>query len=81
MLKGRAFAGTSARARADGALTATVIEKRQDRHVTTTTATIDLPTTTRTPGWAGAFAGLIGAAVALGVSELIAGLLSPRGRR
>ena len=45
--------------------------------MTTTTATIDLPTTTRTPGWAGAFAGLIGAAVALGVSELIAGLLSP----
>ena len=47
--------------------------------MTTTTATIEAPTTTtiRTPGWAGAFAGLIGAAVALGVSELIAGVLSP----
>ena len=45
--------------------------------MTTTTATIAAPVTTRTPGWAGAFAGLIGAAVALGVSELIAGVLSP----
>jgi DMSO/TMAO reductase YedYZ molybdopterin-dependent catalytic subunit len=45
--------------------------------MTTTTATIGAPVTTRTPGWAGAFAGLIGAAVALGVSELIAGVLSP----
>jgi DMSO/TMAO reductase YedYZ molybdopterin-dependent catalytic subunit len=45
--------------------------------MTTATATIEAPVTTRTPGWAGAFAGLIGAAVALGVSELIAGVLSP----
>ena len=45
--------------------------------MTTTTATIEASVTTRTPGWAGAFAGLIGAAVALGVSELISGVLSP----
>ena len=45
--------------------------------MTSTTATIAAPVTARTPGWAGAFAGLIGAAVALGVSELIAGVLSP----
>jgi DMSO/TMAO reductase YedYZ molybdopterin-dependent catalytic subunit len=45
--------------------------------MTTTTATIAAPVATRTSGWAGAFAGLIGAAVALGVSELIAGVLSP----
>ena len=45
--------------------------------MTTTTATIEAPATTRTPGWVGAFAGLIGAAVALGVSELISGVLSP----
>ncbi len=45
--------------------------------MTTTTATIGAPAATRTPGWVGAFAGLIGAAVALGVSELISGVLSP----
>ena len=45
--------------------------------MTTSAATIDIRETTRTPGWAGAFAGLIGAAVALGVSELIAGILAP----
>jgi len=45
--------------------------------MTTSAATIDMRETTRTPGWAGAFAGLIGAAVALGVSELIAGILAP----
>jgi DMSO/TMAO reductase YedYZ molybdopterin-dependent catalytic subunit len=45
--------------------------------VTTSAATIEIRETTRTPGWAGAFAGLIGAAVALGVSELIAGVLAP----
>jgi len=45
--------------------------------MTTTAATIEMRETTRTPGWAGAFAGLIGAAVALGVSELIAGILAP----
>ena len=45
--------------------------------MTTSAATIEMRATTRTPGWAGAFAGLIGAAVALGVSELIAGVLAP----
>ena len=45
--------------------------------MTTSAATIDIRETSRTPGWAGAFAGLIGAAVALGVSELIAGILAP----
>ena len=45
--------------------------------MTTTAATIEMRETTRTPGWAGAFAGLIGAAVALGISELIAGILAP----
>ena len=53
--------------------------------MTTTTATMAAPVTTRTPGWAGAFAGLIGAAVALGVSELIAGavarVVADRGHR
>src|SRR5262245_6034810 len=45
--------------------------------MTTSAATMDMRETTRTPGWAGAFAGLIGAAVALGLSELIAGALAP----
>ena len=45
--------------------------------MTTSAATIEAPAATHTPGWAGAFAGLIGAAVALGVSELITGILSP----
>ena len=48
--------------------------------MTTTTATIEAPVMTRTPGWAGSFAGLIGAAVALGVSELIPACCRP-GRR
>ena len=43
----------------------------------TTAATIQAPVAARTPGWVGAFAGLIGAAVALGLSELIAGLFAP----
>jgi DMSO/TMAO reductase YedYZ molybdopterin-dependent catalytic subunit len=45
--------------------------------VTTTAATIEVREQSRTPGWVGAFAGLIGAVVALGLSELIAGLFAP----
>jgi DMSO/TMAO reductase YedYZ molybdopterin-dependent catalytic subunit len=45
--------------------------------MTTTTAQIEARESTATPGWVGAFAGLIGAAVALGLSELIAGLFAP----
>ena len=43
----------------------------------TRTVPIGIPSIDHVPGWAGAFAGLIGAAVALGVSELIAGLFAP----
>src|SRR5688572_17951464 len=55
----------------------TVAGARQDRTVTTSAATMGIRERSRTPGWIGAFAGLIGAAVALGLSELIAGLFAP----
>ena len=55
--------------------------------MTTTTATMAAPTTRRrTPGWAGAFAGLIGAAVALGGERAdrrraVARVVADRGHR
>jgi DMSO/TMAO reductase YedYZ molybdopterin-dependent catalytic subunit len=53
------------------------MKTRQDTDMTTTAdaARAAEPTASRTASWVAAFAGLIGAGVALGVSELIAGIV------